>query len=557
MSALPKGWVEATLGDVLEPRSEKADPSTVPDLPFLGLEDVEPYSGRVIGYGSTADMKSSVALFSNGDLLFGRLRPYLQKILIADCDGAASAEFIVMKANQYSHLGFFSALLRSDKFLEYTALVSSGDRPRVSYESIADFNLALPPLAEQKRIVAKLDALNAKSARARTELARIETLVARYKQAVLSKAFSGELTREWRQQAPLIVETTAAIQAKSNTGSGRVAKVGAPIQEQRDLIWNCPSSWRWDQVGNCTFVTKLAGFEYTKHVVYDPDGDLRVIKAENAGPDGFRQTAFSRIDSKSVSMLSRSKLVGGELLVVFVGSGTGNVAVVPNDEEYFLGPNIGMARPDPEKVCSEYLEKFFRSNGGKALLLAATKAVAQPSLSMGAIRATPVALPPLEEQHEIVRRIESAFAKIDRLAKEAKRAHELVGRLDEAILAKAFRGELVPQDENDEPASSLLDRIREARTSETSRPKRRASATKGKVHDMARTMIEALAEAKDWLAAQELFASCGVRDGSSTEDVEKLYRQLLDLERQDRVELEEVSDPLTGAKLGNRVRLRK
>ncbi|UTG97461.1 restriction endonuclease subunit S [Sinorhizobium meliloti] len=79
------------------------------------------------------------------------------------------------------------------------------------------------------------------------------------------------------------------------------------------------------------------------------------------------------------------------------------------------------------------------------------------------VRAMQICLAPLEEQHEIARRIEAAFAKIDRLAKEAKRALELVGRLDEAILAKAFRGELVPQDENDEPAEKLLERIRSER----------------------------------------------------------------------------------------------
>ncbi|SDO70538.1 type I restriction enzyme, S subunit [Aureimonas jatrophae] len=71
-----------------------------------------------------------------------------------------------------------------------------------------------------------------------------------------------------------------------------------------------------------------------------------------------------------------------------------------------------------------------------------------------------ICLAPLEEQYEIVRRIETAFARIDRLATEAKRALTLVGKLDEAILAKAFRGELVPQDESDEPASVLLERIR-------------------------------------------------------------------------------------------------
>ncbi|MBW8319930.1 MAG: type I restriction endonuclease subunit S, partial [Rhizobium sp.] len=85
------------------------------------------------------------------------------------------------------------------------------------------------------------------------------------------------------------------------------------------------------------------------------------------------------------------------------------------------------------------------------------------TLSLSKVGGLPLPLCNPEEQHETVRRIESAFAKIDRLAKEAKRALELVGRLDEAILAKAFRGELVPQDANDEPAEHLLARIRAER----------------------------------------------------------------------------------------------
>src|SRR5215207_2663284 len=70
---------------------------------------------------------------------------------------------------------------------------------------------------------------------------------------------------------------------------------------------------------------------------------------------------------------------------------------------------------------------------------------------------------PMEEQHEIVRRIETAFAWIDRLASEATSARRLIDRLDQAILSKAFRGELVPQDPNDEPASVLLEQIRAER----------------------------------------------------------------------------------------------
>lgn len=478
MSALPRGWVEDEASTICElvqsggtPKEGFIDKPGVPFLKVYNIVDQKidfEYRPQFIDVEIHRSSMAKSQAFP-GDVLMNIVGPPLGKVAVIPDSfptwnvNQALTIFRPSEALTSEWLYYFLCGGDSVKSVINETRGSAG-QVNISLSQCRAFKLPLPPLAEQKRIVAKLDALNAKSARARTELARIETLVSRYKQAVLSKAFSGELTREWRQrQATSTVERTVASQSKPGAGSGRVAKVGASLQEQRDLVWNCPSSWCWDQVGNCAFVTKLAGFEYTKHVVYDPGGDLRVIKAENAGPEGFRRTGFSRIDTKAVSMLGRSKLMGGELLVVFVGAGTGNVAVVPNDEEFFLGPNIAMARPDPEKVSSAYLENFFRSNGGKSLLLAATKAVAQPSLSMGAIRATPVALPPIQEQHEIVRRIESAFAKIDRLAKEAKRALELVGRLDEAVLAKAFRGELVPQDENDEPAELLLARIRAER----------------------------------------------------------------------------------------------
>jgi type I restriction enzyme, S subunit len=77
-----------------------------------------------------------------------------------------------------------------------------------------------------------------------------------------------------------------------------------------------------------------------------------------------------------MAMLSRSRLHGGELLVVFVGAGTGNVAVVPGGDDFFLGPNIGIARPDTPDISSRFMELFFRSTRGKELLLATSKAVA-------------------------------------------------------------------------------------------------------------------------------------------------------------------------------------
>jgi type I restriction enzyme S subunit len=159
----------------------------------------------------------------------------------------------------------------------------------------------------------------------------------------------------------------------------------------------------------------------------------------------------------------------------------------------------------------------------------------------------------LEEQREIVRRIETVFAKIDSLAAQAKRALDLTNRLDEAILAKAFRGELVSQDPNDEPAITLLVRIRAERDSEP-KPRRARTSTKRKDAAMARNLVDVLAEAADWLPTQEAFRRCGITDGAETDAIELLYAELRTLDKSGRLKVESVADE-QGRKLYDRLKL--
>src|SRR5262249_25770908 len=154
-------------------------------------------------------------------------------------------------------------------------------------------------------------------------------------------------------------------------------KYKEPAQADTAKLPLLPDGWTWLRIDAIAFVTKLAGFEYTKYVRYASDGDLAVIKAENAGRTGFKRTEFSRIHSSTVSNLQRSRLEPGDLLMVFVGAGTGNVARVPDDQQYFLGPNIGMIRVRSSNVLPGYLEMFLRSPIGNLLALSFSKAVAQ------------------------------------------------------------------------------------------------------------------------------------------------------------------------------------
>ena len=199
-----------------------------------------------------------------------------------------------------------------------------------------------------------------------------------------------------------------------------------------------PEEWCWLSVETIAFVTKLAGFEYTKFVKYSPNGDLAVIKAENAGPSGFKRTESSRINSSTVSKLTRSQLKPGDLLMVFVGAGTGYVARVPDDQQYFLGPNIAMIRVESSEASSPYIEMYLRSPSGNSLALSFAKAVAQPSLSMGSIRMIPIAIPGLSEQQRIVAEVDRRLSLVREVEAQADANFKRAERLRQSILAKSF-----------------------------------------------------------------------------------------------------------------------
>lgn len=194
MSELQKGWTRVSLGEIVQPRKEKANPQKLGDLPFIGLEHVEAHSSRLLGTSRASDVKSAVVIFKADDVLYGRLRPYLNKVIQPDFAGCASAEFIVFPGSTAIDLAFLRRVLSQPRFVGFASHINQGDRPRVDFEQISTFEFGLPPLAEQRRIVAKLDSLFARTHRAREELARIPTLIKHYKEAILAAAFRGELT---------------------------------------------------------------------------------------------------------------------------------------------------------------------------------------------------------------------------------------------------------------------------------------------------------------------------------------------------------------------------
>lgn len=456
MSELPSVWVEATLGEIAQFVMGQAPPGSASNFEGVGSPFVK--AGEfgelrpIIREWTTQPLKFA----SREDILICVVGATAGKINLGeDCAIGRSVAAIrpIESASQYFLYNFLKTTIL--KLREGSVGSAQGV---ISKDDLSDLTLPLPPLAEQRRIVAKLDALNAKSTRARTELARIEALVSRYKQALLSKAFSGELTPRRGGKA--------AIQF--------APKFAAQIDGRTPELPALPATWSWVALSS---VAEVSG-GLTKNSKRDSlPLQVPYLRVANVYANELRLDDVSVIGCTE-NEVARTTLMAGDLLLV-EGNGSldqiGRVALWGGELDRCIHQNhLIKVRPCGDLVSKFALYWLLSPLGRRAIEAVAASSSGLHTLSLAKVGGLPFPLCNSEEQHEIVRRIESAFARIDRLAKEAQRALELVARLDEAILGKAFRGELVPQGENDEPAEKLLERIRTERDAEPKEKRRRS-----------------------------------------------------------------------------------
>ena len=307
----------------------------------------------------------------------------------------------------------------------------------------------------------------------KARLKRVPELLKQFRQSVLTQAVTGKLTEDWRGKnkhvktsreifEDIIQERTDKYQLQcveaKNSGNRKPRKIHLDnLPQISEIDIDIPRTWAQTNVNFLAHVTKLAGFEYTKYFDLQPEGDIPVVRAQNVRMGYFEEKNLVYIDQETSDLLERSQLKGREILMVFIGAGTGSVCLAPADKRWHLAPNV--AKIDVDGIDENYLCYYLQSSLGNANTLSFSKATAQQSLSMGTIREITTIVPPPEEQKEIVRRVESLFEKADLVERQYEQLKEKIEHLPQAILAKAFRGELVPQHPNDEPAEELLQNV--------------------------------------------------------------------------------------------------
>ncbi|RIJ20550.1 hypothetical protein D1224_15685 [Henriciella barbarensis] len=331
--------------------------------------------------------------------------------------------------------------------------------PRLNLADVRKFRVPLPPLAEQKRIVEKLDSLTTASTEARTALTRVETLVEQYRQAVLLAGARGKLTTDWRtNNHPLSVpELLQTYTPPEQPRGGRVAS-DSVVDGIGGLALNAPErelpeGWQWAALNH--LARQETGHTPSRSKPEYWHGGIKWIGIKDARLH-HGQTIYETLQTVSQAGLdnSASRLLPAGTVCL---SRTASVGYV-----FIMGEEMATSQDFVTWTCGEllvpkYLMYVLMAEGDAIRRFG--KGTTHTTIYFPEVRAMHIALPPPEEQEVIVRRVEEALTQIDTLANAARSSRGRLDKLDRAVLAKAFRGELVPQDPKDEPASELLKRL--------------------------------------------------------------------------------------------------
>ena len=449
---LPSGWEVAHLGDLCAPRVGKVIPAEDDSRPYLSLDNIASEVGRIDGWECAGDYRSQSVELSPGDVAYARLRPYLNKVAMADREALGSAELIVLPPPRAV----------TPEFVKFALEESTGDRPRLKWSQMRHYTLAVPPLAEQHRIVVAIEEHFSRLDAAAHAVCVAGMKIEASRQSNLVEALSGRLSTQNQEdeQASMLLDRIAG----SNSRSKGLPSTDTLRTHERASasLWELPPGWTWAQLQDFTAAEPRAitdgPFGSNLKTAHYTTAGPRVIRLQNIGDGEFkREDAY--ISSEHFESLIAHSVQPDDLIVASLGESLPRACLVP----HWVPPAIVKAdcirvRLHPE-VNPSYVNLALQDPRLRRETAADIKGVGRPRLGLRGIRQILVPLAPRAEQDRIVEALEARFGRLDTASGVVSAVTLKFEAIRRAVLAKAFAGQLVPQNPDDEPASVMLEGI--------------------------------------------------------------------------------------------------
>lgn len=418
-------WQEKYIKDLCIVVKDKYDPKNndTNEKIYIGLENMMTNKG-IISKNNSLKIKSVKTKFEKYDLLYGRLRPYLNKHDMVTFDGICSTDILVFRFKNKITAKYINYYFDTVDFIKYVVKNSNGiNLPRVSAKEIGLYKIKLPPINEQQRIVNIIESLFVKLDRAK-EL--IENTLAQFEQnkmAILHKAFTGELTAKWRK------ENNIDLSSWENGILMDFCKINPKKINTKEF----------DDDMIVSFIPMPCVSDIWGKIVKK---ELRKLGEVKKGYTNFCEGDV--LFAKITPCMENGKSAIVDKLENDIGFGS--------TEFYVL-------RCDENKLNNKYLHYFVRQktfrDEAKGEM---TGAVGQQRVPKTFLENYKMKLPTIEEQQEIVNILDKLLAKYNKI-KNLEQQLEKIELLKKAILAKAFRGELGTNNPDEESAENLLKEI--------------------------------------------------------------------------------------------------
>lgn len=413
---LPKGWKFKSLNDLNSGKSKNVDPARFPEKTFE-LYSVPQFEFSEPEYLKGSEVKSTKQKVEVGDVLISKINPRINRVWVvedfSDHEKIASSEWIIVRPKDFidpkylkyaASAPFFRSLLQSEVSGVGGSLTRA--RPKI----VANYRIPVAPLPEQQRIVARLDAVFGHLDRMREKLDRIPELLKNFRQQVLTQAVTGELTRDWRE------------------GKGLEDWGELPLSE---LIVEKPRN----------------GYS-PKAVEFETEVKSLTLSATTKGY--FDPTYVKYLDIKKPEIDSHLWLKNGDILIQRSNSldYVGTAAIYYGEDNDFIYPDLMMKLRANDKIETQYLFYVLSSNSTKEYFKKNASGTAgnMPKINQGTVMNTPIPYPSLEEQDIVIDKVSSLFGLADKIESQYQSLKAKIDQMPQAVLAKAFRGELVVQE---------------------------------------------------------------------------------------------------------------
>lgn len=414
---VPENWCWVKLGTVITASKEKQD-AFDSETKYVGLEHIEKDTGN-ISFALADEVKSTKSVFKCGDILYGKLRPYLNKHGIVDFNGVCSTDILVFNAIKGDNrlYDFYFSL---PHFIEYAVSNSKGiNLPRVSEKVILEIPFPMPPQGEQSRIVARIESLFAKLDEAKEKIQEVLDGADLRRAAILHQAFTGKLTEKWRKE-------------------------------------NSVDDESWKEKLFADFCETQYG--YTESATNDPIGPkfLRITDIQDNQVE-WNKVPYCKITNDD---FEKYRLSYGDIVVARTGATTGKSFLIEDvTDAVFASYLIGIKIKEKSMVMPHFVYKFMQSAFYWQQITDFKIGIAQPGVNAKKLKTLRIKIPQIEEQQEIVRLLDNLLSREQSTVTACEEALTTIDTLKKSILARAFRGELGTNDPSEAGAQELLQEI--------------------------------------------------------------------------------------------------